>query len=304
MSLTKSEQDDLKMLLNITSSIHNNFIKLLDLERTGQKDSEEYKLLIYSTYSYKNLEDSIFERLYTKDNKQALLTLLLKGEDNTLPNQISTAINNCSDFLIKRRLAIKIESKDKNTNFKEYENVLKKDFINTLLTILNQYLNDPKYKYIINILLQLKYNLAYLYDFVEEDLLKNNFNINPNLYWSSQFHAELKHINQNFIKMASLRMCTKIIDFSFEELLKLNSYSLREVNTYAQAVIFQIILRASLIFVSEDIVDSLKDSVNKQIFANTMMKSDCAAENLILDVINMNKQDRELPNIINLGASL
>lgn len=304
MSLTKSEQEDLNMLLNITSSIHNSFIKLLNLEISGQKETEEYKSLISSTNSSKLLEDSIFKRLCSSVNKQELLKELLGSEGIALNNELDVAVSNNRDKLIKRRIAIKLINSSEKNNFAEYDIVIKQDFINTVLTILNIYINDTKLAKYSNELLYLKYNLAFLYEFVESDLIEHEFNINPTLYWCAQFHAELKHIGANFTTMSNLRMSTKIIDTNFEFLLKQNSYALNDRNNYVKSIISQILLRTSLMFVRKDIVDSLEEAVKQQIFVNTMMKSDCGAEEMILEVVNANDKDRELPQIINLGMGL
>lgn len=307
MSLTKSEQDDLKMLLNITSSIHNNFIKLLDLERTGQKDSEEYKLLIYSTYSYKNLENSIIDRLLSSEElsfSDIQKELFNEKEIRTLDAELDVAINGNPADLIKRRVYVRLKDKVRvkkvernyfDSKLIKFRTLLEEDFINTVLTILNDTIhNESNHQ---NTLLAFKYNLAFLYEFAENDLLEHDFNINPSLYWNAQFYAELKKLSPHNIKFHSFRVVRTIIDTSIEEIL--NS----EID-YAKVQILQIILRTSLLFAGEDIVKSHKENFEKEIFAKTMLKSHSDREEIILTAINKYYEDRELPNIINLGASL
>jgi len=307
MSLTRGEQEDLKMLLNISSSIHNNFIKLLDLERNGQKETEEYKSLISSINSSKLLENSIIDRLLSSEElsfSDIQKELLNEKEIRALDAELDVAINGNTDELIKRRVYVRLKDKVRTKKVErnyfdskliKFRSLLEEDFINTTLTILNEVIHNENGHQ--NTLLSFKYNLAFLYEFVENDLLEHDFNINPTLYWNAQFYAELKKLSPHNIKFHSFRVVRTIIDTAIEEILN-------SENDYSKVMILQIILRASLLFAGEDLVKCHKENFEKEIFAKTMLKSHSDREEIILTTINKFYEDRDLPSIINLGVSL
>ena len=69
MELTKSDCEDIEMLVNISFSLLSSINKLCKLEIDGNKDNKEFKNILESAKRELALEESIFERLVSNPNK-------------------------------------------------------------------------------------------------------------------------------------------------------------------------------------------------------------------------------------------
>lgn len=318
--LTPGDFEDIGMLMNISYSLLDNLYKLREMELKGEKNTKEFKNLVASYNSGLVLEDSIFKRF--GDEQEKLLALLSYFTDvkaaYNLEIDIDVAMSKNIEDLVKRRITLRLVTK-LNSIQKEQESgfdglsarglisvseTAKVDFINTVLTILNLYLCDHKYLNINKELTGLKYNLAFLHKFVEDDFLANEFSINPTLYWVVNFVSEANKIDLKAARIAQLSYAIPLIDKNLEIILNQNTYTLRDNDNYTKAIVAQILLRTCFLFSDDEVISKLKERFQTFIGINEMLGQTVSAEKMLLETINMLPADKELPQIVNLGRDL
>lgn len=317
-SLTKNDQEDITGLMNISYSLLDNFIKLRDLEINGGYGSDEYKSTIECLKSTLSLEESFYNRFGNHPLKlQAILNEFVSpNEAWDINKDLQIANSSNREELVKRRIVLRLV--DKMCNIKktipsldgqifnsamEISLTVKRDIINSILTILNLYLQDFKFQTINSNLENMKYNFAFLYQFVEADFLANNFAINPELYWLANFVSNVKRVPSQVVDAYKGSYASELLERVLQDALNHDRYSLRDKDDYANAIISQILIRAGLLFSSEEVVKELTDKFQRFMGVNQMMNGDNSAEKLVMEAIRMHSSDRSLPKIVTFGVN-
>ena len=326
--LNKDINDNINILLAVTSSINDTYAKLKELEIKGQKESKEYKRLIECLKSSLELEKSIYDRFPNDlDTLVNIIREVTKNKDFfinfDLKENIDAIINNYD--LITRRIYLRLLNKmldikdadfiigTNNPDILENQSarnililhsLIIKDYINTILVILNKVIYDEKYKNINNLLLNVKYSLAFLYDNVENDLLENNFNINNDLYWEATAMGDFYHLDREKLKEIQKGTVHGIYYEKIDNIIKtiLNDKSCdKEIFIYA---ISEILIRACLLFYDDKTVECLKS--NKIKLANNTKANEHNlkllndAQKRVDNVYSFYDQDKELIKVISL----
>ena len=315
-NLTKNDLEDIGSLMNISYSLLDNFIKLRDLEINGGYGSDEYKATIECLKSTLSLEESFYNRFGNHPLKlQAILNEFVKPNkawDINDDLQISLSTN--KDNLVKRRIILKLidkmcSSKVTNTVKSPFNNALeismsvKKDIINTLLTLLNLYLHDPKYQQIASELENLKYNIGFLYQFVEKDFLDNEFAINPELYWTANLTANFKRVPSQVVDTYKKSYAGEMLEKVLQDIIAVSVYDLRNKDGYAKAIILQVLIRTGLLFSGEELVKNLEERFATFITMNKMLNADNSGEFLVMEAIKLHTSDKTIPKIVTLGVN-
>ncbi len=326
--LSKDILENIQTLLAVTSSINETYTKLDELEANDKKENSEYKSYIASLKSSLELEKSIYERFpndldvlskieyVINDNKDYWLNFNLQENIDAILNHNNYIKLRIHLKLFNKMLGIKNAEFIINTNDKDVLNkqstrsiliinaTVIRDFLNTLVVILNSYLNDPKYNVIKNLLLDVKYGISYLYEEIENDFLENNFNINSDLYWVANVVADyyqldtqkLKAIQRGTVYNLYVNKINNIIKISLDE----NSDK-QEIFDY---VIGEILVRVSLILFGDKTVEFLKkqrlqlsptsphDAIGMEILGSAQKRVD--------KVFEIYDKDKELPQVISL----
>ena len=270
-------------LLDISLRIYRYYQRLKDLDYCDKKDSIDYQNNLFILNKLLDEEKSIYESINDRDLIQnILLYLSSKKEINNLISDIKALISD-NDLIIKRRIIIRLLNKkqdiDKETllkmaleldkdvkdnNFKIKENSyyklnnllklsesIKMDFINSVLLIINN--KDIKRDIFLNLL----YNISYLYEFCERELLKNNFEI-KDIYWISELVSDLNKIKdeefQQTKEMFGIEIYNYFKDRKNEDLIK-------------------IILRVSLLFCREEELKNIDVDINIRNSDRSLVKS-------------------------------
>ena len=326
--LSKDILENIRTLLVITSSINETYAKLKELEIKGEKESKEYQSLIESLKSSLELEKSIYDRFpkdldilsnidYTISSKEEFwINFNLQDNINAILNNYSLIKLRIHLNLFDRMLAIKDADFIISTNKKDVlenqtpRNILIinatviRDFVNTLLIILNSYLNDSKYNTIKDLLLNFKYGLSFLYEDIEKDFLENDFNINKDLYWESNAIADYYRLDReklNAIKRGTVFNIFKEKTDNIIEIAINENSSKQDIFTY---IISEILIRASLLLFGDKTVDYLKGK-KLQLPSNMSHNEELieqikVAQNRIDSIFEIYAKDKELLNVISL----
>ena len=150
MKLTKSDCEDIEMLINISFSLFNSINKLCQLEIDGDKDSEEFKDILHGAKGELALEEDIFDRIVIDPNKCVDIINLLKS-NSKFKNSICTSetlgfICNTTDIpnsdLILQHLLNKLILKALENNTLNIEDMPKESEFLEKLFQYNQYLKS------------------------------------------------------------------------------------------------------------------------------------------------------------------
>ena len=326
--LSKDILENIKTLLAITESINETYAKLKELEINNKKDSKEYQSLIASLKSSIELEKSIYDR-FPKDLdilskidykisgiEEFWINYNLQDNFNAIIDKNNLINRRIHLNLFNRMLAIKdadfiirVSNEDvlKNQNS---QNILVinvtiiRDFINTVLTILNSYLIDSKYDKIKDLLLNIKYGLSFIYEEIENDFLENNFNINNDLYWESNAIADYYQLDREKLRAIQRGAVYNLYQEKIDDIIQIsldNNSSKQEIFTYT---ISEILVRASLLLFGEETVNFFK-AQKLQLSPNASqdennLKILKEAQNRVDNILNRYEIDQELINIISL----
>lgn len=326
--LSKDILENINNLIAVTSSINETYTILKGLETNDKKESNEYKSAINGLKSSLDLEKSIYDR-FPKD--LSILTnidqKITESDDFWISFNVKDNINAVllNFNLVKRRIHLKLFNKMlelKNADFvlgisdPEFmknqtarniliiNNLAIKDYINTILTILNTFLHNEKYKIINNLLLNVKYGLAFLYDNVENDLLDNNFNINSDLYWENTAIADFYHLDREKLTPLQKGVAYDLYCEKINNIIKIALDDKSDAQEIFEFVISEIIVRASLLFLGDEVVENFKkhklelsinsphDEIGLKILKDAQQRVD--------DVYAKYDKDKELKKVISL----
>ena len=179
-----------------------------------------------------------------------------------------------------------------------------KDFLNTLLTILNFYLNDEKYYIINDLLLNLKYGISFLYEEIEADFLENDFNINNILYWQANALADYYRLDREKLKAIQRGVVINFYEEKIDSIIRISLDSESDKQEIFDYTISEILIRASLLLLGEKTVNYLK-TLELQLTPD-VPHDEKAIENLkhaqdrVNNVLGMYDKDKELLNVISL----
>ena len=266
INLNKEDYNIVESLINVSESLYENYIKLKKLEISGKKESVEYQKTINCLKTTLYLEESLYQKIENdKNSLNSLLNYFVSNPLNDLTEEIKVTLSNNQSDLIKMRIILRlITIKDKFLNhIKSVTKQLKvrtavqMDILNTVLNILNRYLNDNNYQVIFNDLFDFKYNLSFMYKFIEEEFLNNNFNINPDLYISGNLVAELNYVPINYLQSYQNLFSKKLLDIYLFNTPKCSD------NSDKKAILSEIISRACLIFIDEITIEKLRGILEK-----------------------------------------
>ena len=178
--------------------------------------------------------------------------------------------------------------------------LLFKDVVNTTLRILNDYLKDSKMDEIKDILSRIKYDMSFAFVNVEDDLIKENFVIPDNLFISSKLYSDLNKGDIDEYNDLKSSIAGNILFTLIEPLLDLMEANFQESECYAEGIIIEIMVRASLLFAG-DVVTHL---FHEELFgALTNIKLEGVQNpevETFIQKIFENKKDVELPMTLSL----
>ena len=173
-----------------------------------------------------------------------------------------------------------------------------RDILNTALKILNEYLLDEHYVFIRTKLIEFKYRMAFLFEQVESEFLNREFNINPRLYWGAKLIVDMSDGDTEDLEVAKNSYAEEMLYAQMENLMNMKNKELNDLNNYSQAIISEIIIRAALLFVSDEIRDDFKNFFLAEYECEKGVN--LFLDNIISNTFSQIDQDKELPWILSL----
>ena len=273
-----------------------------------------------NTYSYFVFEDYINTIYYPKDVNIINSRISYKLDsiiNNSLNNQVSEIVYENDDYVLDE-----FENEDFFEDFEDFEDfeldnyeqeeesaltkfekglvyidnlqeAVEHDIINTILKLLNDYIENNKYKDIKPYLTKYKYLMAYIFPYLEQTFIKNNFNISKDLYWGSALIVDLYREDEQLLDSMKAEYADNLIYIQLSNLLDLMDKAINNNEKYAKAISFQIIIRSCMLFADEYTIDHFL-SITKESL-KTINISNKVVEDVINNSFNKLEIDQQLP---------
>lgn len=310
--MREEDKNILVLIINITHSLMDNLEELYLLEIDGKKDSFDFDKAINSIRQTILLEQSLYEEITDSFDRIKLFINYVANNKyyGKISEDLDAVIDDDKDKLIKIRIIQNLFERinTPNIHLELYNNpsyciddikwAVTKDVINTILKLLDLELdNNLDIK---SYLCKYKYNIAFVYNFVLSDFLNNNFDINKDLYWSSLLYESLYNIDPNILKAFYTECAFDILGESSDRLGNISNISLKEKQIMANAVMEQIIIRSSLLFMDKNEIEEIKSMIEKSVIISKLVNGGSLSEEMLLNAVNNYEKDREVPMILRM----
>lgn len=330
--MPKIQNEDVKLLKTIGSSILDNLKILATLEYSGDKLSYEYRSVLNSMIASIDFENIIIDRLgneYTNlidiiadllddnlnniDNFTDSLDVIINGNDNELITKrlinklYSKLINYNSDIINVRTKAVVL---NRETNEIEsfpaasiinVNKAIQNDFLNAFISILENSLNDPKYQNSEDYLIKIKYYLGYIFENLETNLIKANYEVANEFYLTAQNYSEYYKIPHKIFNAIKNNFSEDLILYNSVNVELLDNYSLNDKNVLDIIRFRLILIRTALIFAKnnrkEQIIKESLDVIEKRkMFNDPNIKSG----HILIDSLEDHEQDLKMARVVSL----
>lgn len=301
----QSDREELNIIIKIVESLYININKLKELELNNKRNSNEYNNLLEAINSTKKLLKTLIFNLNI-DSIREFIAYLNIQDFSSLNIMLDSAID--SKDIIRRKVVIELSNVLNNNlinQLKElsvdYEIIfivnkkVRKDILKTIIYLLDIYINDSNYISIKEMLISFKYNLIFYDEELLDDLLSNNFFINEKLYWEHMLYLNKETATQILydIEVSGVEL--------FNEYMKKIVHIENNNYEYGLAIIYQIIIRTSLILLPNEDVITLKERLYSAIEeVKEEFGEDLFSNSMLLKCFDYYNKDREIPNILKL----
>lgn len=332
MKLTKSDCEDIEMLINISFSLFNSINKLCQLEIDGDKDSEEFKDILHGAKGELALEEDIFDRIVIDPNKCVDIINLLKS-NSKFKNSICTSetlgficnttnIPN-SDLILQHLLnklilkalennTLNIEVMPKESEFLEklfqYNQYLKSalavDISSLFLTLIENTkliaIGNEKDK-----LIKSEYHNAFVTCKLLENFLESNCKVsqkpilihhNAIIFYPFSDEVETK------LKKQILFNTLDAFFASFTAFLKLDTLNENSIHTI---YLIQMLIRSTMILIEDEetrqiATEKIKEFA-KKLENNLDNEKYLFIYNILNEILNSMETDRSIPQYVSFG---
>lgn len=340
MKLNKTDYDDINMLINIISSIYDNFQKLSKLEMQGEKNTEEYLACLSEIKRDLIYKDNCFDRISATPEKCLAIANYLKKESvlkdshfaktpslvfvvslrpfskkdiilGCILNQLTKKVLENSKFMLsmeEKKLELPEELLEKSKNFFSFQTLFQSFLITdmySLLLALNERriytANNEKIK---ESAIKTKYQLGFLIPDIMNSLINEKFDVelNPFLinFTASKIYPVPNEIEELIKRMFLLEQAKKCINILACNL----DYNLIDPENMAIALNVQDMLRSILIISDKTTADAIVNEIKsclKAISDSNMQIKWNITRKMFEDILSYLEEDKMIPKIVSFG---
>ena len=306
-NLSKDEYELVNELLNITIKIKNSYDNLYQLEIKKQQQSKEYDEVVLKLKKYCKREDELYSTLkrnfskisnilnFFKENYEDKLEnsnffkQILEFDDSFVVIRIITKLSkNYIDGFGKRIRTEDLEIFKSINNSFEMKKFILLDILRCFLSIATN-INIDK----------IKYSLGYIYSEIEEEMIKNKFDVKKNPYISFKVFGQINKLPMEIINEISKIYCLGFYNFIINEMLKYDDEALENEKIKEELVLKQIFLRAIFILLDDETIMELNSIFHDRVDENNFENKDKIIE-MVINSYRKVKRDRSIPKIISL----
>ena len=181
-------------------------------------------------------------------------------------------------------------------NYYELSSKIESDILHTIITILNTYINNRKYKQIKAELIKYRYILTFIFSPLEKSYLNNEQSSDSILYWESKLFADYQNVANSIFENIKDYTVESILYSHIDNLLALLSENIHKGKNYVHAISSQILIRSCLLFASEDSIDAFIYSTFDDLLESGVSNDEIC--NIIFNSLNKLKKDKEIPQTL------
>ena len=322
--LSEEDKINLRKLIDINIKIKEIYDSLRELEINYKKDTNLYNSKLNLLKNLLLMENKIYAMFKSEPSKIiAFYNEISFSRESLLEMNVITELDDvCNDYsenLVRARIANHLinlflsseESEMELTNMpfpidsKAYSHVemcIQCDYVSTVLTILNQYLNKKEYSSIRNLLLRIKDNYAFLHEEIETDLLEHNMQINPCLNWKAKVYADIAGLDNFEVDQIMAGLGNEVFDNKIDDIITIEKEELEDAEVFFQYTLAQILIRSAMLFLGEENAHYLQDNFKLNVYnENCVVEGEkltdmaCRGQARIDEVLKMYNEDKKLP---------
>lgn len=338
LNLTPNDYEDLKKLFFITQKIKWAYDNLAVLEINNKKGTQEFVKWTNYLQTLLELEEQIYIIIGKNPKKISdMLCYILDNEPYNITDVLIYLNNDSEEEILKNRVSARFdhllntvpfaleeeyfaeEAEEVETDYEDIlENVsieemeadffyqakvdlmMEQDVINTILKMLEDYINNPEFINVKDYLIKFKYKLAFAFKFVEKDFLTNNFTISDTLFWQTKMYTDTKDKSGNQdLKESKNSYAEDLLYEQYGYLLEMFYTDLLKQKNYARAIMTEIFVRTGLILADKEVAGSFILMMESEIdyLEKCDVHNDFAKE-FIFKSFSHIEEDKTLPNIL------
>ena len=324
----------IKRLIVITKTISKIYYDLIDLESQGEKNTTKFLLLKEELETALEIEKELYEKIKSVEKAINILDYFSKF-DLSFEKLLGLIFDNSDEEMVKARITSKLDYfvkvnkfEDEKENFEDFDvdeekdddeeyipeeeftklarmqMAIENDIINTILKLLNEYLNDSNYNNILYVLVEFKYLLCFAFPEIEEKKVANNFEIDDKLIITNKFVADILGISVGELQEQKDDYCMDILESSRNTLISFLDKKQEEIpdihdtDYFIDATIAEIFIRTCLLFANEDILKNFIQQIENDI--EEISEKNEGIVPIIHRAIRNYNQDREKPMLLSL----
>ncbi len=324
--LNAEDKMELRKLIDINIKIKEIYDSLREMEINYKTESKIFQNKLHILKKLVLAENKIYEMFKNEPEKiiDAYNKISFSSEslfEMNVLTELDDVANDYSENLVRTRIAnhllnlflnsdessMELANMPFNIDGKAYSQIeicIQTDYVNTVLTILNYYINDKKYNSIRNLLLRIKDNYAFLHEEIEFDLLEHNMQINPNLNWKTKIYADIAGLDEWEVDQIAEGLGNEVFDDKIMDIITIEEEELGDIEACFQYYLAQVLVRSSMLFLGEENARYLQDNfklnaTNEKCIVEGEKLTDLAARGQarIDKVLGMYNEDKKLPII-------
>ena len=339
ISLTKEDYENLKKLFFIVQKIKWAYDNLAILEINNKKDTEEFTKWTDYLKTLLEIEEQIYNIIGKNPKKISDILVYMLGSDQYNTADVLICLNNDSEEeILKNRVAARFDCllntlpfSEEDEYFEEdniedtidevdddlvemaieemeadffyqanVDSMMEQDVINTILKMLENYINNLEFINIKDYLIKFKYKIGFSFKFIEQNFLTNNFTINEILFWQTKMYTDIKAKSGNRdLKESKNSYAGDLLYEQYGYLLEMFYIDLQKQENYAPAIMTEIFVRTGLMLADKDVANNfivMLESEIEELEENNVYNE--KAKDFIYKAISHIEEDKALPNIL------
>lgn len=337
--LTKSDYEDIRILIAISESIWESYQTLATLEIDGKKETAEYQRVMEGLRSTMGMEPTLYSRLGNDFTKLDSIASYFQsmGNDNLGKNRLETVIEGSSNNMIMERIVRKMgnslslkheinqdmksmindleldeddeiveqlsKSIKRGANFMEgyiaVTESMEIDKYACFLSVLKKMIESPFYRDIRTPLIMMKYRIAFVCEKIEEMMLRQNFEVSPQVYLQTSCIGQLEKQDEFITTMVLVKSSVHTIRKQTDMLLSgYDNTILSNKDKKAEALVRLCMLRAGLLFLPSECVSTENEIFHDTIDSRQYMQEhpqNSEIEEMIMGAYRQYKSDKCIP---------
>ncbi len=337
--LTKPDYEDIRILTAVSESIWESYQALASLEITGKKETSEYQRVMEELRSTMGMEPTLYGRLgnsfpklssiisylrpmQNRDSKKDRLETILEGQNsNMVIERISKKID--SSLSIKDEMKQDIKSMIGELELDENDEMVEQlsksledgaNFMNGYMAVaesmevdkyacflsgLKKMIESPFYRDVREELIMIKYRMAFVCGKIEEMMLRQNFEVLPQVYLQTNCIGQMEKQGEFTTTMVLVKSSVQTIRKQTDMLLSdYDNTVLSNKDKKVEALVRVCMLRAGLMLLPGECVSSENERFHDTIDSSEYIQEhpqNSEIEEMIMRAYRQYKNDRSIP---------